>query len=67
MPEVVSPVWRMLRKMMSPQIARIVPLAMGSRMITLSFQRGARMSSQSWGASAAETALLLYAMPAGVR
>ena len=53
--------------MMSPQMARIVPLAIGSRMITLFFQRGSSTSSQSRGASARETARLLKAMTAGVR
>ena len=53
--------------MISPQMARIVPLAIGSRMMTLSFQRGSRTSSQSWGASARGTARLLKAITAGVR
>ena len=38
---------------MSPQIARMVPLAIGSRMTTLSCQRGSSTSSQSCGASSA--------------
>ena len=52
MPGAVSPVSRMLRSMMRPQMARMVPLAIGSRMSTLSRQRGASTSSQSCGASA---------------
>ena len=39
--------------MMSPQMARIVPLAIGSRISTWSCQRGASTSSQSCGASGA--------------
>ena len=48
-------------------MARIVPLAMGSRIRTSSCQRGSSTSSQSGGASSAVTALLLYAITAGVR
>ena len=59
MPCAVSPVSRMLRTRMSPQMARMVPLAIGSRMTTLSRHRGSSTSSQSWGASAADTTLLL--------
>ena len=44
---------RRLRSMMRPQMARMVPLAMGSRISTLSCQRGASTSSQSAGASSA--------------
>ena len=55
MPAAVSPVARRLRSITSPQIARIVPLAIGSRISTLSYQRGASTSSQSCGASARGT------------
>ena len=48
-------------------MARIVPLAIGSRISTLSNQRGSSTSSQSCGASAAGTTRLLYAITAGVR
>ena len=48
-------------------MARIVPLAIGSRISTRSRQRGSRISSQSCGASGALTALLLKAITTGVR
>ena len=48
-------------------MARIEPLAMGSRISTLPFHFGASTSSQSFGASAAFTALVLYAITSGVR
>jgi hypothetical protein len=67
MARVVSPVSRMLRTMMSPQMARIVPLAIGSRMRTLSVQRGSSTSSQSCGACSRGTTRLLKAITAGVR
>jgi predicted hydrocarbon binding protein len=47
-------------------MARMVPLAIGSRMMTLSFQRGARTSSQSCGASARGTARLLQILNGGL-
>ncbi len=66
-PRAVSPVSCMLRTRTMPQIARMVPLAMGSRISTLPRQAGSRISSQSAGASLSGTAELLYAMIAGVR
>jgi hypothetical protein len=53
--------------MISPQMARIVPLAIGSRISTLSNQRGSSIASQSCGASSRDTTRLLYAITAGVR
>jgi hypothetical protein len=50
-----------------PKIARMVPLAMGSRISTFPFQRGSSTWSQSRGAFAADTAALFQAMTSGVR
>jgi hypothetical protein len=47
------------RERTMPNTVRIVPLASGSRIRILSFHFGSRRSSQSWGASASETALEL--------
>ena len=59
MPRAVSPVSRTLRSRMSPQMARIVPLATGSRIRIRSRHFGASTSSQSAGASLAAMTLLL--------
>ena len=51
---------------MAPKIARIVPDSTGFRMSTFPFHFGATTSSQSFGASAALTARVLYAITSGV-
>ena len=48
-------------------MARMVPLAIGSRISTLSLHFGSRTSSQSFGAASSDTASALKAMTAGVR